>query len=57
MVLAPRPQIPASLQSCLAEPVAGVLADDSALAVYIVDLADAGRDCRAKLGTLSGLVR
>jgi hypothetical protein len=37
--------------------VAGVLADDSALAAYIVDLANAGRDCRAKLAALSAVVR
>lgn len=57
VVMAPRPQIPASLRSCRAEPVPDVaMTDDSVLARYIVDLANAGRDCRAKLGALSGAV-
>lgn len=32
------------------------MTDDSVLARYIVELANAGRDCRAKLGALSGAV-
>jgi hypothetical protein len=33
------------------------MADDAALASWIVDLVDAGRDCRSKLQAVSGVVR
>ncbi|MCF4166318.1 hypothetical protein L2U69_11740 [Zavarzinia compransoris] len=44
------PEIPASLLICAQEPAppaAGV--DDAGLALWIVDIRQAGRDCRSKL--------
>lgn len=56
-MLAPRPAVPASLLACRDQPTPpAVLAADSALADYILDLADAGADCRAKLSALRGVV-
>ena len=50
---APRLTIPDSLKACQPQPeppAAG--ADDTALATWIVDLAEAGADCRGKLAAV-----
>jgi hypothetical protein len=48
--------VPASLLTCQAAPEPPHGPDDTALALWIVDLAGAGEDCRAKLGAVKGLL-
>lgn len=57
VVLAPRLEVPPSLMTCTAEPEPpALLQDDSELAYWIVDLSDAGRDCRDHLARVRALV-
>jgi hypothetical protein len=49
-------QIPQHLLDCTAEPIPGTLRTDRELATYLLDLADAGEDCRQKLRALGGLI-
>lgn len=52
-----RQDIPASLLACRVEPGAPAAdGSDEAAANYVIDLAIAGRDCRAKLDAVRGLV-
>ena len=44
--------VPASLLSCAPEPAVPQSPDDTALARLIVDLAEAGADCRARLAAV-----
>lgn len=49
--------VPAALLTCREAPAPPpVTADDAALALWIVDLAVAGDDCRARLGTVKELL-
>jgi hypothetical protein len=60
MVSAPpglvKPPVPLSLLECRAQP-ARPKADDTDLAYWILDLANAGQDCREKLARVKDLVR
>jgi hypothetical protein len=51
-----RLSVPAELLACPPQPEPPASPDDRALAGYILDLADAGDDCRAKLGRVADLV-
>jgi hypothetical protein len=54
-----RPEVPASLLTCAAAPVAPDLGGarwDQVLAGYLLDLGAAGEDCRAKLRAVGRLV-
>ena len=52
-----RHQVPASLLVCQAQPQPPEPGtDDTALALWIVDLAAAGDDCRGRLARVKGLV-
>ena len=54
-----RPDVPASLLACAAEPLAPDLDApgwDRTLALWIVDLAAAGEDCRGRLSRVKGLL-
>ena len=54
-----RPPVPASLLTCAPAPTPpdlNVPRWDEVLANYLLDLGAAGEDCRAKLGTVRGLV-
>ena len=50
-----RPVVPVSLLTCQPQP-APPEGDDTALALWIVDLAAAGEDCRGRLGRIRTLV-
>ena len=50
-----RPVVPVSLLTCQPQPVPPD-GDDTALALWIVDLAAAGEDCRGRLGRVRDLV-
>lgn len=53
-----RPEVPAALLECQPQPAPpSPLRDDADLAYFIVDLAAAGADCRAKLGRVRELVK
>jgi hypothetical protein len=50
-------EVPDSLLTCMAEPKAReVWRTQRDVALYLVRLAEAGEDCRAKLGAVKGLV-
>lgn len=51
-----RHQVPASLLQCQPQPDPPASPDDTGLALWIVDLAAAGEDCRARLGSVKGLL-
>ena len=51
-----RQQIPADLLTCLPAPAVPVAESQRDVARYLVDLAEAGEDCRAKLAGVRGLV-
>lgn len=51
-----RPAVPASLLACQPQPAPPDGPDDSALALWILDLAAAGEDCRARLHNLKELL-
>jgi hypothetical protein len=48
-VISPTPKLPADLWACKAEPALPSQEFGKPLADFVVDLADAGRDCRSKL--------
>jgi hypothetical protein len=50
-------EVPDTLLVCAPEPVPGNLDKQSKVAEYIVDLSDAGEDCRSKLGAVSRILR
>jgi hypothetical protein len=49
-------QVPAGLLTCAAKPAVPEVMDDHAVAGYVLDLAEAGEDCRAKLRRVRGVV-
>lgn len=56
-VAPPPPVLPSALLTCRAAPEPpGPGAGDVALGVWIVDLAEAGEDCRARLREVRGIV-
>jgi hypothetical protein len=55
-VLSPRLQLPDTLLTCLPQPTPGNIADDADLADYILDLADAGDDCRSKVSRIKEIM-
>lgn len=57
VVLEPRPPVPAALLACRDQPQPpAVVPNDAALGDFMVDLADAGADCRSKLNAVRGIV-
>jgi hypothetical protein len=48
--------VPASLLTCQPQPDPPAGPDDTALALWLVDLAAAGEDCRARLGSVKELL-
>lgn len=51
-----RPEIPAGLLTCDPAPAVPVAETQRQVAAYVVDLWEAGEDCRVKLGKVRGLV-
>lgn len=51
-----RQEVPASLLECLAQPAAPSIASQRDVALYLLDLAEAGEDCRGKLAAVKGIV-
>jgi hypothetical protein len=49
--------VPASLLTCAPEPAIPPAPDDRALASLLIDLAEAGADCRARLAAVGMVVR
>lgn len=49
--------VPADLRTCAAEPVAPAAETQRTVARYVVDLADAGEDCRSKLNALNRILQ
>ena len=47
---------PADLLNCAPDPAVPDAPDQRAVAVYLLDLWDAGEDCRRKLGAVRGFV-
>ena len=48
--------VPASLLECLPQPALELTMDDHAVARWLLDVVDAGEDCRFKLRLVRGLV-
>ncbi|PIP00695.1 Rz1-like lysis system protein LysC [Pleomorphomonas carboxyditropha] len=53
----PPPPIPDSLLHCKSEPSVGRLATQRDAARYVLDLREAGADCRGKLDVVGGILR
>jgi len=51
-----RQPVPPSLLACQPQPDPPASPDDTTLALWIVDLAAAGEDCRARLGSVKDLL-
>lgn len=51
-----RQQVPAQLLDCAAQPVPPRVASQRDVALYLLDLAEAGEDCRSKLDAVRGVV-
>lgn len=51
-----RQEVSASLLDCAAQPVPPAIASQRDVALYLLDLAEAGEDCRAKLAAVKGIV-
>lgn len=51
------PDVPDQLLSCKPEPVPPATGTQRAVATYVLDLADAGDDCRQKLGAVRSIVK
>lgn len=51
-----RQPVPPSLLVCQPQPEPPASPDDTALALWLVDLAAAGEDCRARLGSVRRLL-
>lgn len=57
MACAPRKvAVPATLLHCQPQPVLELTMDDQAVARWVLDVVDAGEDCRARLDLVRGLV-
>jgi type IV pilus biogenesis protein CpaD/CtpE len=52
----PKVAVPASLLQCQPQPALELAMDDHAIARWLLDVVDAGEDCRAKLRLVRGLV-
>lgn len=50
-----RQEVPASLLDCAAQPVPPVISQRD-VALYLLDLVEAGEDCRGKLAAVKGIV-
>ena len=48
--------VPASLLQCQPQPALELTMDDHAVARWVLDVVDAGEDCRGKLRLVRGLV-
>jgi len=48
--------VPASLLHCQPQPALELTMDDQAVARWVLDVVDAGEDCRARLDLVRGLV-
>lgn len=48
--------VPASLLQCQPQPALELTMDDHAIARWVLDVVDAGEDCRGKLRLVRGLV-
>lgn len=51
------PTVPDQLLTCRDEPTPPATGTQRAVALYVIDLAEAGDDCRAKLGAVRSIVR
>ena len=51
------PSVPDQLLTCRDEPAPPATGTQRAVALYVIDLADAGDDCRTKLGAVRSIVR
>jgi len=51
-----RQEIPAALLDCAAQPVPPTIRSQRDVALYLLDLAEAGEDCRGKLAAAKGIV-
>ena len=51
------PSVPDQLLTCRDEPTPPATGTQRAVALYVIDLADAGDDCRQKLAGVRGIVR
>ena len=49
--------VPASLLQCQPQPALELTMDDHAIARWVLDVVDAGEDCRGKLRLVRGLVQ
>ena len=52
----PKVAVPASLLHCQPQPALELTMDDHAVARWVLDVVDAGEDCRGKLRLVRGLV-
>ncbi|MFA9204863.1 MAG: hypothetical protein ACEQSH_00245 [Bacteroidia bacterium] len=52
-----RQEVPPSLLVCQEQPAPPASPDDTALALWLLDLAAAGEDCRSRLGRVKDLLR
>ena len=50
-----RQEIPAGLLDCAAQPVPPAVSSQRDVALYLLDLAKAGEDCRGKLAAVKGI--
>lgn len=53
----PPPPVPDSLLQCRPEPTVGRLVTQRDAARYVLDLREAGADCRGKLGAVGGILK
>lgn len=51
-----RQEVPASLLDCAAQPLPPAISSQRDVAFYVLDLAEAGEDCRGKLAAVKGIV-
>ena len=51
-----RQEVPASLLDCAAQPLPPAITSQRDVALYLLDLAEAGEDCRGKLAAVKGIV-
>jgi hypothetical protein len=51
------PVVPDQLLTCRAEPVPPATGTQRKVALYVIDLVDAGADCRSKLGAVRSILR
>lgn len=56
VTMLPPPDVPESLLRCRPEPTVGRLESQRDAARYVLDLREAGADCRGKLGVVGGIL-